>query len=114
MGSGEGEEGRGKGEREGEEYFTNSDYRSKLIDFLTISIALLPTHPPTLTLTHPHLRDITRRPQSWFPRCPSRSLEEDGQFVAQALLRPNSLPEIHIMMDLQMEAREETTACVGR
>lgn len=63
MGSGEGEEGRGKGEREGEEYFTNSDYRSKLIDFLTISIALLPTHPPTLP-TH------TPSPQGYHQESP--------------------------------------------
>ena len=104
--------GRERGERErggGREYFTNLDYRSKAIDFLTIYVASLPSHP-----LHPHLRDITRRAHSWFPWRPSRSLEKDGQFVAQALLRPNSLPEIHIVMHLQREDREETTASVGR
>ena len=105
-GEGEGREGRGKGEKV---YFTNLDYRSKAIDFLTIYVASLPSHP-----LHPHLRDITRRAHSWFPWRPSRSLEKDGQFVAQALLRPNSLPEIHIVMHLQREDREETTASVGR
>ena len=110
-------ERRGEGKREGREergrvYFTNLDYRSKAIDFLTIYVASLPSHPHTPS--HPHLRDITRRAHSWFPWRPSRSLEKDGQFVAQALLRPNSLPEIHIVMHLQREDREETTASVGR
>ena len=62
-----GEWGRGRGEREGKrrggEYFTNSDYRSKVIDFLTISIALLPTHPPTLP-TH------TPSPQGYHQESP--------------------------------------------